>query len=612
MGSGSTLIQSLSELLDRSVQLFGARPLFLHRADGRWHETSYAQFAELTRAMSAALARRGVGRGDRVAIIANNSVQWAVIAYATYARGAALVPMYESQRESDWRFIVRDSGAKVLLAASSEIFERVVKFPPEIPTLRHVLSIADSFDGLLDEGRSQPVESVRGAPDDVAGLLYTSGTTGEPKGVVLSHANILANVLAVKDIVRATIDRPEEHRTLSFLPWAHAFGHTVELHGLISSGASLAIAESIDKVIDNIREVKPTVLVAVPTVFVRIQAGVEKMIAERSSFVRWLFRAGLEQAKVRRSGRPLSARGKLVLKSADRLIFSKIRARFGGRLRFAICGAAALPRETGEFVDSIGIDVFEGYGLTECSPIVSANTPQARKLGSAGRPLPGVRVIIEKTSNDGESPSGEIIVYGENVMRGYHRRDDENRRVLTADGGLRTGDLGYLDSEGFLFVTGRIKEQYKLLNAKYVAPAQLEEQLKLSPWIESVLVYGDNRPYNVALIVPNEKALQEFAQSAGLGDQSPAGLLEHPRVKLLLSREIERLSIDFKGYERIRDFAFVPEPFTQQNGLLTPSLKLRRAEILKRWGSLLEGLYANAPAISSDERLFESPTRRAI
>jgi long-chain acyl-CoA synthetase len=453
---------------------------------------------------------------------------------------------------------------------------------------------------------------VRGAPDDVAGLLYTSGTTGEPKGVVLSHANILANVLAVKDIVRATIDRPEEHRTLSFLPWAHAFGHTVELHGLISSGASLAIAESIDKVIDNIREVKPTVLVAVPTVFVRIQAGVEKMIAERSSFVRWLFRAGLEQAKIRRSGLPLSARGKLVLKSADRLIFSKIRARFGGRLRFAICGAAALPRETGEFVDSIGIDVFEGYGLTECSPIVSANTPHARKLGSAGRPLPGVRVVIEKSTKDGESRSGEIIVYGENVMRGYYRRDDENRRVLTADGGLRTGDLGYLDSDGFLFVTGRIKEQYKLLNAKYVAPAQLEEQLKLSPWIESVLVYGDNRPYNVALIVPNEKALQEFAQSAGLGDQSPAGLLEHPRVKLLFSREIERLSLDFKGYERIRDFVFVPEPFTQQNGLLTPSLKLRRAEILKRWGSLLEGLYANAPAISSDERLFESPTRRAI
>jgi len=548
--------------------------------DGAPRRLTYAEADRAISTLAARLCRAGLQADTLVAIQLPNTPEFLIAHLAINRLGAVMCTVHMPYRGAEIETILAHSGAKLFFTSAYPFSELL---------------------GAAPLAREHPAPDAR----DAFLLLYTSGTTGEPKGVVLSHSNILANVLAVKDIVRATIERPEEHRTLSFLPWAHAFGHTVELHGLISSGASLAIAESIDKVIDNIREVKPTVLVAVPTVFVRIQAGVEKMIAERSSFVRWLFRAGLEQAKMRRSGRPLSGRGKLVLKSADRLIFSKIRARFGGRLSFAICGAAALPRETGEFVDSIGIDVFEGYGLTECSPIVSTNTPQARKLGSAGRPLPGVRVVIEKSSNDGESPSGEIIVYGASVMRGYHRRDDENRRVLTPDGGLRTGDLGYLDSDGFLFVTGRIKEQYKLLNAKYVAPAQLEEQLKLSPWIESVMVYGDNRPYNVALIVPNEKALHEFGESAGLGAQGHAGLLEHPRVKLLLSREIERLSLDFKGYERIRDFAFVPEPFTQQNGLLTPSLKLRRAEILKRWGSLLDGLYANAPAVSSEERLLQ-------
>lgn len=590
--NSAPVVDSLTELLDRSVALFGGRSLFLARSDDRWSTTSYGAFARMVDDLSTSLSRLGVTRGDRVAVISNNSIQWAVIAYATYALGAALVPMYESQRDSDWQFIVRDSGAKVLFVSRPEIFARVAGFSAAVPQLAHVVCIAGSFAKMLDDGRQRQLEArTPGKGDEVAAILYTSGTTGEPKGVVLSHANILSNVLALKTIVRATIDRPEEHRALSFLPWAHAFGHTVELHTLVACGASLAIAESIEKVVDNIREVKPTVLVAVPMVFVRIQAGVERLMAERSPGVRWLFRMGLALARKKREGRPLSPRERLLLGAADSLIFSQIRARFGGQLRFAICGAAALPREAAELVDAVGITVYEGYGLTECSPIVSANTPQARKLGSVGRPLPGVRIVIEKSAS-AEPDAGEIIVHGPNVMHGYHRRDEENRSVLTDEHGLRTGDLGYVDRDGFLFVTGRIKEQYKLANAKYVAPSQLEDRLRLSAAIANVMVYGDNRPYNVALIVPDARAVQELAAPDG-SDHSLAVLLQQPRVRQLFAREIERLSVDFKGYEKIRDFAFVPEPFCQENGTLTPSLKLKRREIMKRWGHLVEGLYAS-------------------
>lgn len=585
-----TGVQSLCELLDQSVARFAARPLFLRKVAGRWLPTSYAEFGSMVRDLTAGLSALGVTRGDRVAVISSNSVEWAAIAHASYALGAALVPMYETQRESDWKFIVRDCGAKVLFASTPEIFARVSGFRAEAPKLKHVTCIAGSYAAMLAEGRQHPRARLSPTRDDTAAILYTSGTTGEPKGVVLSHGNVLANVLALRSIIQQTIDRPEEHRTLSFLPWAHAFGHTVELQVMIACGACMAIAEAVDKVVDNIREVRPTVLVAVPMVFLRIHAGVEKLMAARARPVRWLFRSGLALAAALRQGRRLGGLQRALLALANVLVFSKIRARFGGRLRFAICGAAALPRETAEFIDGIGITVYEGYGLTETSPIVSANTPGARKLGSAGKPLPGVRVVIDQSLEPAQN-DGEIVVFGPNVMQGYHGRDDENRRVLVAGHGLRTGDLGRLDADGFLFVTGRIKEQYKLTNAKYVAPAPIEDRLRLSPFIDNAMVYGDNRPFNVALIVPNTEAVLGFARARGLPEQSVDALLDTSELRELFARELERVSRELKAYERVREFAFAPEPFGQDNGTLTPSLKLKRHEILRRWGDLLGRLY---------------------
>jgi long-chain acyl-CoA synthetase len=578
-------IHSLVDMLDFSVARHADQPLFLTKDNGRWTPMTYAAFKQQVNELRGGLATLGVGPRDRVGIIANNCIPWAAAAYATYGLGAAFVPMYESQAEREWAFIVRDAGIKVLFVANADIYRRVSEFPQMLNCLEHVVLLQGTeanltYRSLLEAGAQRPIEAVHPAPPATACLMYTSGTTGDPKGVILSHANVLSNVRALLHVIPLST----EYRTLSFLPWAHAFGHTVELHLLIAVGASMGIAESIEALVANFSEVRPTVLIAVPRVFERVYAGVHALMAQKIAPLRWLFQRGSELSSGRRQGQPVSIGGRLTLWLADKLLFGRIRARFGGRLRFAVSGAAALAAEASELMETIGISVYEGYGLTEASPVVAANVPGRRKAGSVGRPLPDVRVEIDTTVTD-DPRHGEIIVRGPNVMAGYHNREAETRAAIDGDRGLRTGDLGYLDEDNYLFITGRIKEQYKLTNGKYVAPARLEDRLKLSPHIANVMVYGDNRPFNVALVVPSADCLTRLAQ----------GQLSEGELRHLIGDEIERLSQEFKGFERIRTFALLGEDFTLANQMLTPSLKLRRRLVLQRWSGEIDRLYREGP-----------------
>jgi long-chain acyl-CoA synthetase len=344
----------------------------------------------------------------------------------------------------------------------------------------------------------------------------------------------------------------------------------------------MAIAESVDKIVDNLQEIRPTILVAVPRVFLRVYNSAKQLVGRKPAPVRWLFERGLEAAKKKNRGERLRRGEAWVLAVADRIVFSRVRARLGGRLKYAVSGAAALSRDVAEFVDAIGIMVYEGYGLTETSPIATANVPGQRKLGSVGRPIPGVRVEIDRSSTS-DSPHGEIVIYGPNVMQGYENRPRETQAVFTPDGGFRTGDMGYLDDDGYLFITGRIKEQYKLANGKYVVPTPLEERLKVSPFIANVMIYGENQPHNVALIVPDLQVLRDWAQDAGLPTAETRSLLADQRVRAKIGHELERLSDEFKGYERIKAFSLLSDDFTQGNGLLTPSLKLKRRNVIERY-----------------------------
>ena len=573
--------QSLTDLLEASVAAHGARAAFLTKESGGWRETSYAAFAQIVDELRGGMAALGIGPGDRVGLIADNRIEWAAVAYASYGLGAALVPMYPSQPAREWTFIARDAGIKALFVATAEIQARLAAVPTPLPALQQVVRIegddGHSLASLRRTGNARPAPAVRPRSGDIACLLYTSGTTGDPKGVLLSHGNILSNVLAILEV----IPLGQQHLTLSFLPWAHAFGHTCELHTALAAGATLAIAESIDKVADNLVEVRPTVLVAVPRVFQRVFLGFQNLMAAKPAPLRWLVRGALAAARRRAAGQRLGAGDRWRLALAERLVFVRARARVGGRLQFAISGAAALGREVAELIDGIGITVYEGYGLTETSPIATANVPGRRKLGSVGRAIPGVRIAIDQAAlpgGDGGDASaapgdGEVIVYGPNVMRGYHDRPAENRTVFTLDGGVRTGDIGHLDADGYLYLTGRLKEQYKLDNGKYVSPAPLEERLKLSPLIANVMIHGYNRPHNVALIVPG-------AEIAG-----------HPEARARLRAEIDRLSTDWKPFERVTAFALLAEDFTQTNGLLTPSLKIKRRHVVTRYRAELDALY---------------------
>jgi long-chain acyl-CoA synthetase len=593
---------TLVDIFTQSIEKFPTRELFGTKSGGVWRFSTYAEFGKDVTALRGGLASLGVGKGDKVAIISNNRPEWAVSAYATYTLGAAFVPMYEAQLEKDWEFILDDCEAKVLIAATRAIFEKTKTFLGKVKGLSHIVLLEDdpsangestsTYRKLRDAGKEAPI--VTPAPSDIAGFIYTSGTTGAPKGVILAHSNIASNVTAVHQV----FPMEQDDRSLSFLPWAHSFGQTCELHALFSQGASIGICEAVDKIIDNLAEVKPTLLFSVPRIFNKLYTAVQKQIASKPPFIQKLVKRALRVTAKKRAGEPLGLRDRFVLQITDRVVFSKVRARFGGRLKYAFSGGAAISRDVAEFIDSLGVTVYEGYGLTETSPIATANWPGQRKIGSVGKAIPGVKIVIDSTSGGGEKngyKEGEIVVYGPNVMVGYHNRADENAAVFTKDKGFRTGDLGYLDKDGFLYITGRIKEQYKLENGKYVVPTPLEEELKLSPYIANAMVYGDNKPFNVAIIVANVDALKGWAKKTELGVEDPGALLSHPKVRALYEKEVEQFSKKFKGFESVNGFALIADDFTTDNGMLTPSLKLKRRKVIEVHGPLIEGLYVKKP-----------------
>jgi long-chain acyl-CoA synthetase len=582
--------KTLVEILRASVGAFPDRPLFGTKRGSAWVWTTYAGFAREVDRLRSGLASLGVERGDRVAFIANNRVEWAAAAYACYGLGAVFVPMYEAQNPKEWEYIVRDCAAKVVFVANAKLASETRPIFDPIGTLQSIVVLDGTPPGdspgrmvayaSLVDGKA-PVPSIEPAPDDLAAFLYTSGTTGVPKGVMLTHLNIASNVSAFLEVYPFVPD----DRSLAFLPWAHSFGQTAELHHLFAVGASMAINDSTEKIIENLSEVRPTVLFAVPRIFNRIYTAVQGQLSSRPKPVQQLVAAAFRVRSRMRAGDSPKLHERAVLALVDRLVASKVRARFGGRLKCAVSGGAALAPSVAEFIDSLGILVFEGYGLTETSPVVSVNRPGQCKMGTVGPVLPGVRVQIDD--------QGELIVHGPNVMKGYFNHPDETAAVFTQDGGFRTGDMASIDAKGFITITGRIKEQYKLENGKYVVPTPLEDQLKLSPYVANAMVYGDNRPYNVALVVANVPAIRKWAeqQHATLPDDV-AALLEDGRVRALVRGEIERLSASFKGFESVRDFALIAEDFTTDNGMLTPKMSLKRRKVIETYGAMIDHVYA--------------------
>ena len=583
---------NLVELFEASVKknadnlIFGTK----NQAKTGYDWVTYKEVGRRVDDLRGGLAKIGVDKGDGVAIIANNCVDWAVAAYATYGRAARFIPMYEAELTRIWKYIIDDSGSKILLVSTREIYEKVKGFVDEIELLETIYLMEgdgeDTLAGLETLGKANPVDAVYPDGTDIAGLIYTSGTTGSPKGVLLSHRNLSSNVTAIS---RSFPGLNENVRTLSFLPWAHSFGQTAELHLLVHFGGSTGFAESPATIVDDLQLVQPTMLVAVPRIFNKVYDGLNKKMAETGGLGQKLFNMGLASAAAKRTGKAGVLDG-VKLSIADKVVFSKIREKFGGRLELAISSSAALSPKIAEFFFDIGIPVYEAWGMTELSPAHTVNKPDGNKPGTVGAPIFGSWIEIDKSLTGPDSPDGEIIAYGPNVMVGYHNQPEETAKVLREDGGLHTGDRGWVDDQGYMHITGRIKEQYKLENGKYVFPAGLEESIKLSAYIEHVMIFGANKPYNVAIVVPDFTVLGPWAKENGLPEE-PTKLVMEDKVQELMAAEIKSRCAEYAGYEIPRKITVVADPFTTENGILTPTLKLKRRVVLERYGDALEKLY---------------------
>jgi long-chain acyl-CoA synthetase len=588
---------SLVEMFEDSVARFGGN-LWMgtkNKAKDGYDWVTYDQVGKRIADLRGGLTHLGIQKGDAVGIIANNRVEWAVACYATYSLAGRYVPMYEAELEKTWRYIVEDAAVRVLFVSKPEILAKIKHWPEEIETLNHVVLIDGQGEGSMAAlerlGDDKPVPAVYPDADDVAGLIYTSGTTGAPKGVLLSHGNLTSNVHAA---AKAYPQLDENLRTLSFLPWAHSYGQTAELHFLMRLGGSTGFAESPLTIVDDLALVKPTFLIAVPRIFSRVYDGLNAKMDEQGGLAKKLFdmgvNAGIERRRLKKEGRT-SLVNDLKLKIADAIVFKKIRDKFGGRLMYSLSASAALSPHIAEFFEDVGIPVFEAWGMTELSPCGTINTPQHNRIGSAGRPIDKVRIEIDKTF-DGDNPEeGELIVYGPNVMKGYHNKPEETRATMTEDGGLRTGDRAYIDEDGYLHITGRIKEQFKLENGKFVSPATMEEEIKLLPCVEHTMIYGLNRPYTVCLVYPDFIVMDKLARENGWPTE-PAAMIADPAVKSTIENQIlSLLKGKFGSYEIPKKFIILSEGFSVDNGLLTQTFKLKRREVLKAYQPMIEAAY---------------------
>ena len=599
-------ITTLVDLYTNSAAAFASNPFIGRRNDsGEWDWTTFQEFGDMIDKARGGLASLGVEKGDRVAIISDNRLEWAVGAYATYSLGAAWVPMYEAETQEDWNHILKDSGAKVLFAATDGIRSQVDEIRESIPDLGTIVVIDDpaggeaiDFTELITRGAESPSPIAVVDGSDLAGLIYTSGTTGKPKGVMLTHSNFASNVNAVSEI----FPLEEDDRSASFLPWAHSFGQTVELHVLVFFGSSTGLT-SAKTLVRDMPEIRPTILVSVPKVFNSVYDGIQKKMEAEGGLTKKIFDLAVSNGRKREQ---MAKRGTsstwvdLQNNLYDKLVFTKVRAAFGGRLRYAFSGGAAISTEVAEFISLVGITVYEGYGLTETSPIVTCNVKGARRIGSVGRVIPKVTVEID-TDVTGDPEVGEIVVHGPNVMKGYYNLPGANEEVFTGNHGFRTGDLGHVDDDGYLFIRGRIKEQYKLENGKYVVPSPIEEQLQLSGYIMQAMVYGEQRPYNVALVVPDFEYLKMWAEEKGIDASDTQALLADEQVRELYVAELNRAQANIKRYERVRDFVLEDDEFSPENGLLTPSLKIKRRAVMAKYGDQIDDMYdAGNPLLGRD------------
>jgi long-chain acyl-CoA synthetase len=594
--------QTVCDIFYRSVDTFRKPEHLKLKKDGAWRALSSEQLRAAVEEASMGLRALGVEKGDTVAILSENRPEWAIADLATLCAGAADATIYATLTPPQVQYILADSESKVVFVSSAAQARKVAEVRDRLPLLQHVVRFdpapvpgTTSLDELRARGREALAadrDAVRRRAaevtgDDLATLIYTSGTTGDPKGVMLTHGNLLHNVLAAEKVFPMV---NQEWTCLSFLPLCHSFERTAGHNFMLYAGVTIAYAESVERVPENMGEVRPHIMCSVPRLYEKMYARVNEKVASdpplRQKIFRWAIGVGREtfaHTVARTEPGPLL---KLKFALADKLVFSKIKARTGGRLQLFISGGAPLAREIAEFFGAAGMLVCEGYGLSETSPVITCNYPGRVKPGTVGLPLEHVEVKI--------AADGEILTRGPHVMKGYFRKPEATAEAIEKDGWFHTGDIGFVDADGCLVITDRKKDIIVTSGGKNIAPQPIENRLKTSKFITEVVMIGNKRNFAAALVVPGFEALEAWARERGLIAASREDLVRLPEVVRHYQGLVEQMTADLAQFEKIKKIALVAKEFTQESGELTPTLKVKRRVVEERYKAMIDAMYAGS------------------
>jgi long-chain acyl-CoA synthetase len=600
-GPRNTAPGTLTQLFFDALARYDKPNALQVKVRGEYQPISSRTVADRVRRLAMGLQEMGIAPGDRVAIFSENRPEWAIADYACLTASLTDVPLYPNLPPEQAAYILRDAGAVAIFVSDEEQAAKIAQVRHEIPALRQVITFAaerhagadltiteveQKGAAVDDEDRRKRYRdhALTVKPDDVATLIYTSGTTGDPKGVMLTHGNIASNVTTSVGL----FDFGEGDECLSFLPLSHIFERMFGHYSMFHAGVVINYAGSIDTVAADMQELRPTMMASVPRlyekIFSRVLDAVRASPAPRRRIFAWARRVGESWVERTLAGQPVPAMLSLQRRMADRLVFATLRARTGGRIRFFISGGAPLSPEIAKFFFAAGMPILEGYGLTETSPVMAVNIFGHTRLGTVGRPIPGVEIQI--------APDGEILTRGPNVMRGYFEKPDATAAVIDPDGWFHTGDIGMLDADGYLKITDRKKDLIVTAGGKNIAPQPIENLAKSSRFVSNAVMLGDRRPFPIMLVVPNADLLKAWAARHGLPANEMDRLCGLPEVHTKLEREVRKTLRDLAQFEMPKKFLLLPTDFSVEGGELTPTLKVRRRVVEERHKVAIEALYA--------------------
>jgi long-chain acyl-CoA synthetase len=599
------MVETISQLFLNTIKSYPKNDLMLYKKEGRYVPISTDEFSRRVRYFSLGLKDLGLHPGDKLVILSENRPEWVMTDLSNLCLGGITVPIYTSLVPEQIKYIIDNSDAKIVLYSDVGLGSKVEAVKDELSKVTHYITLESqapdgviTADQVIKRGEKIHAENPdlfnRAAsevkPDDVASIIYTSGTTGLPKGVMLTHRNFVSNVISATEV----IDFTHEDTVLSFLPLSHSFERMVTFCYLYK-GCSIAYAESIDTVAQNLLEVRPQIMVSVPRVFEKIYAKVMDNVLASPPLKRkiffWATKVGRDYGQKRLNEDPVSKSLELRRKIAHKLVFSKIIEKTGGKVKFFVSGAAPLSKDIAELFYAMGLVVLEGYGLTESAPVISVNRLEKIKFGTVGPAIPGVEVKIAE--------DGEILARGPNIMKGYYKMDEETSEAVK-EGWLYTGDIGYLDEDGFLVITDRKKDMIVTAGGKNVAPQPIENLLKTNTYISNAMVLGDKRKFMSVLIIPNFEKLEEYAKFNNIWYEDRKDLVKNDLIIKFMEAEIDRATPHLASYEKIKKIALLDREFEVEEGEITPTLKVKRNIIEEKYKDVIQSLYIEAESINRE------------